>query len=92
MDYHQNARLIVIGRAQLARRVLHGGLTLKQAAANFNVSAKTAAKWMGRFNQGSMEALCDVGSRSRRSPRQTSSTFIERVLALRRLRQLSLHS
>jgi transposase InsO family protein len=87
MDYHQNARLTIHSREQLARGVLHEGLTLKQAAASFNVSAKTAAKWARRFEQGGVEALCDRSSRPRRSPRQTSSTFIEKVLALRRLRQ-----
>ena len=55
MDYHQNARLTVIGREQLARKVLHEGLTLKLAAASFNVSAKTAAKWTRRFEQGGVE-------------------------------------
>ena len=44
MDYHQNARLTVYGREQIAKRVLKQGLTLKLAAASFNVSAKTAAK------------------------------------------------
>ena len=45
MDYHQNARLKVHSRERLARRVLLEGYTLKAAAAAFNVSAKTAAKW-----------------------------------------------
>ena len=86
MDYHQNARLTVIGREQLARKVLHEGLTLKLAAASFNVSAKTAAKWTRRFEQGGVEALRDRSSRPRRCPRQTASLLIEKVLALRRLR------
>ena len=34
MDYHQNARLTVFGREQLARKVLVEGLTLKLAAAS----------------------------------------------------------
>jgi len=86
MDYHQNARLTVFGREQLARKVLHEGLTLKLAAASFNVSPKTAAKWTRRFEQGGVEALLDRSSRPRRCPRQTSSSVIEKVLALRRLR------
>jgi len=48
MDYHQNAQLTVHSREQIAKRVLEQGLTLKLAAASFNVSAKTAAKWMRR--------------------------------------------
>jgi hypothetical protein len=44
MDYHQNARLAVRSREQLARSVVDRGLMLKHSAASFNVSAKTAAK------------------------------------------------
>ena len=44
MDYHQNARLTIHSREQLAKRILEQGLTLKLAAASFNVSAKTAAQ------------------------------------------------
>jgi leucine-zipper of insertion element IS481 len=44
MDYHQSARLTIHSREQLARRVVEDGLTLKLAAASFNVSEKTAAK------------------------------------------------
>jgi transposase InsO family protein len=86
MDYHQNARLTIHSREQLARKVLEQGLTLKQAAATFNVSAKTAAKWVRRFQQGGCEELRDRTSRPRHCPRRTQSTFIEKVLALRRLR------
>ena len=32
MDYHHHARLTVIGREELARRVLEGRLSLKEAA------------------------------------------------------------
>ena len=48
-DYHQNARLTVHSREQLARYVLEQGRTLKAAAADFNVSNKTAAKWVRRY-------------------------------------------
>ena len=47
---------------------------------------KTAAKWTRRFEKGGVEALRDRSSRPRRCLRQTSSTLIEKVLALRRLR------
>jgi transposase InsO family protein len=86
MDYHQNARLTVHSREQLARKVLQQGCTLKAAAAAFNVSAKTAAKWVGRYRQGGVTELRDRSSRPRHCPRRTSCTLLERVLALRRLR------
>ncbi len=46
MDIHKNARLTLILRAEMVKVVLEEGCTLKRAAARFNVSAKTAAKWV----------------------------------------------
>ncbi len=63
MDYHQNARLTVFGREQLARKVLVEGLTLKVAAASLGVSEKTAAKWVRRYREGGAAALADRSSR-----------------------------
>jgi transposase-like protein len=64
------------------------GLTLKlfAATASFNVSAKTAAKWVRRFREAGAAGLSDRSSRPHRSPRTTSSPLTEKVLALRRLR------
>jgi transposase InsO family protein len=86
MDYHKNARLTAIGREQLARAVVLDRCTLQAAAARFHVSAKTAAKWAGRYRQGGSDALSDRSSRPRRCCRATSSTLVEKVLSLRRLR------
>jgi transposase InsO family protein len=86
MDYHQNARLTIHSREQLAKKVLEQGFTLKLAAASFNVSAKTAAKWVRRYREQGSTGLGDRSSRPRRSPRTTSSPLVEKVLALRRLR------
>lgn len=86
MDYHQNARLTIHSREQLAKMVVEKSCTLKTAAAAFNVSAKTAAKWVRRFQQSGPDGLKDLSSKPHRSPRQTSSPLLERVLALRRQR------
>ncbi len=86
MDYHQNARLTVSLRAELAEKVLLEGLTLKSAAATFNVSAKTAAKWVRRYRECGPAGLGDRSSRPLHSPRATSFSLLEKVLALRRLR------
>src|ERR1035441_3566716 len=80
MDYHQNARLTIHSREQLAQIVVERGGTLKAAAAAFNVSAKTAAKWVGRFREHGVSGLRDRSSRPKRSPRSTSSSLLERVL------------
>jgi transposase InsO family protein len=84
MDYHQNARLTIHSRGQLARRVREEGCTLKQAAACFNVSARTAAKWVRRYQAQGLSGLRDLSSKPHRSPRQTPSPLLEEVLSLRR--------
>ena len=86
MDYHQNARTMVRSREQMARMVIYEGATLKAAAARFEVSARTAAKWVRRYREHGRAGLVDLSSRPHRSPRQTSSTLLEKVFALRRLR------
>ncbi|MGO8717982.1 MAG: IS481 family transposase [Acidobacteriaceae bacterium] len=84
MDYHQNARLTIHSREQLAKKVFLQRCTLKLAAASFNVSAKTAAKWVRRYGVQGTAGLRDLSSRPHRSPRQTPSALSEMVLALRR--------
>src|SRR5271168_2844389 len=84
MDYHQNARLTIHSREQLAKIVVERGCTLKAAAAAFNVSAKTAAKRVRRYREHGTSGLRDRSSRPNRSPRSTSSSLLETVLALRR--------
>ncbi len=86
MDYHQNARLTVHSREQLARKVLAGGCTLKLAAASFNVSARTAAKWVRRYRASGAADLCDRSSRPHRLHRPTAPALVERIEALRRQR------
>jgi len=84
MDCHQNARLVVWSREQLARRVLLEGSTLKLAAASFNVSAKTAAKWVRRYREQGVAGLGDRSSRPHRSPRRLPETLCASVIELRR--------
>ena len=87
MDYHQNARLTVHSREQLARLVVERGYTRKAAAIAFHVSEKTAAKWVRRYRQFGLAGLRDLSSKPHRSPRQTLSTLLEKVLQLRRERR-----
>jgi transposase InsO family protein len=86
MDYHQNARLTLHSREQLARRVLDQGCTLKLAAASFRVSAKTAAKWVRRFREQGLAGLRDRSSRPQRLHRPTAGELVERIEQLRRQR------
>jgi transposase InsO family protein len=66
--------------------VLFKQATLKLAASEFHVSPKTAAKWVGRYRAEGRAGLGDRSSRPRRCYRPTSSTLLEKVLSLRRLR------
>ncbi len=84
MDYHKNAPWTAISRERLARMVVHDGQTVRAAAARFSISARTAAKWVGRYRLLGPSGLADRSSRPHRSPRQTSSFLVEKVLALRR--------
>jgi len=86
MDYHQNARLTIHRREQLARKVPGEKCTLKLAAASFGVSTKTAAKWVRRYREWGRAGLRDRSSRPQRMPRQTDFALVERVLLLRRQR------
>ncbi|MDR3725150.1 MAG: IS481 family transposase [Terracidiphilus sp.] len=86
MDYHQNARLTIHSREQLAKMVVEQRLTKKVAASAFRVSEKTAAKWVRRYLQLGQARLRDLSSKPHHSPRRTASTLLERVCALRRLR------
>ena len=86
MDYHQNARLTIHSREQLATRVMEQGCTLKLAAASFNVSAKTAAKWVRRYREQGLAGLRDRSSRPARLRQPTSPEQVMRVQTLRRER------
>lgn len=84
MDYHKNAPWTAVSRERLARMVINDGVTLQSAAARFSISAKTAAKWVKRYRQLGAAGLADRSSRPHSSPRQISSLFVEKVVALRR--------
>jgi transposase InsO family protein len=84
MDIHKNARLTPRSREALVRCVVEQGVCFRQAAFLFQVTPKTAAKWVRRFQQQGLAALQDLSSRPRRSPRLTSSSLIERVIQFRR--------
>src|SRR5437016_512194 len=84
MDLHQNARLTFRSREALAKKVMIERLTLNAAAAAFNVSRKTAAKWWTRYRTLVVPGLRDRSSCPLHSPRRTSSELIAQVIALRR--------
>ena len=86
MNVHNNARLLPRSRALMVEAVRTGRLTWKEAAASFQVSERTVAKWLARYRADGIEGLKDRSSRPHRCPRQTASAQVAVVLTLRRMR------
>ena len=63
MDTHKNAPLTPKGREAMVGSVSEGGLTKAAAALQFNVTAKTVAKWVKRFREEGVDGLRDRSSR-----------------------------
>ena len=86
MDYHHHARLTIYSREQLAKSVLEGRLSLREAAAERGLSRQSAAKWVKRYREAGVAGLEDRSSRPARSPRSTPQDRVEAVERLRRQR------
>jgi transposase InsO family protein len=86
MDTHKNAPLTPKGREAMVRSVIEGGLTKAAAAVQFNTTAKTVAKWVGRFRVEGVDGLRDRSSRPLSLPSQTPPATCAAVEALRRQR------
>ena len=75
MYLHANAKLGLAGRFALVQSI-EDGLSLKAAAAAFNVSPATAHRWWHRWlgageeSRRTLSCLLDRSSRPRCSPRQ----------------------
>ena len=87
MDYHQNARTMVRSREQMARMVMEGGCDVEGCCSRGSRSApRLRPNGCAAIVTSGRAGLCDLSSRPHCSPRQTPSTLLEKVLALRRLR------
>src|SRR5437868_4828101 len=86
MDYHHHARLTIFSREELAKSVVEGRLSLREAAAERGLSRQSASKWVKRYREGGRAALQDRSSRPHRSPRSVDTGLVEREERLRRER------
>ncbi len=86
MNVHPCARTVPFSRALLVRRHLEHGWSLADAAVAAGVSARTAYKWLARFRAEGEAGLVDRSCRPSRSPRATSASVADQVVALRRLK------
>jgi transposase InsO family protein len=91
MDTHQNARLTPRGREDMVRAVVDEGLAKAEAARRFNTTAKTVAKWVGRFRTDGVAGLRDRSSRPHTSPSQTPAATHDAIEAMRRDRRTQAH-
>lgn len=89
MVVHGSARLGLAGRLALVQTV-EPGMSLKAAAAAFNVSPATAHRWWHRWRPAgerarrSLSCLLDRSSGPRHSPRELAPELQERIVACRR--------
>ena len=85
MKMRKNARLTPLRREEMARRVA-GQLSHTKVAASFGVTAKTAAKRAGRFQDPGPAGRPDRSSRPRCLRGSTPRHVVERIVSLRRCR------
>ena len=84
MNTHSKAKLTVLSRAEMIRRIDHLHQPVAAVAAAFGISTRTAFKWLARFRAEGQGGLADRSSRPKCSPRTTHPFRVARVLALRR--------
>jgi transposase InsO family protein len=86
MNIHSSARTSPAGRGLLVRRITELGWTVREAAEAAGVSARTAYKWLARFDDDGEAGLLDRSSRPNRSPTRIAPGWQDLVLQLRRSR------
>ena len=84
---HANARLTVRQRREMVSAMLDEGWPVAAAAERFQVSAKTARKWRGRYLAEGDGGLADRSSRPHASPARTPEATRRRVTELRAQRR-----
>jgi transposase InsO family protein len=80
---HANARLTVLGRAELVRRVRVAGRPIAHVAAEMGVSRQCAHRWVAGFDAAGYPGLADRSSRPRSCPTRTPAEVEALVLACR---------
>src|SRR5262249_44245839 len=86
MKLHANAALSLNQRRRMVGRVVEQGWSLTKAAEAAEVSARTWAKWVGRYRAEGQVGLLDRSSAPHHIPHRTSVERVEVIELLRRLR------
>jgi transposase InsO family protein len=80
---HRNARLNVLGRLLLCRRIEEQGWSVAVAAQAAGISRQTACKWRRRFRLEGLAGLDDRPSARRRPPARIGGRLLRRIVRLR---------
>ena len=89
MRFHRNAKLGLAGRRELVLAIA-AGVSMREAAATFNVSVATVHRWWRRWSDAgeeerrSLSCLFDRSSRPARSPGQLACELAESICECRR--------
>ncbi|WP_203719481.1 IS481 family transposase, partial [Asanoa siamensis] len=80
---HANAALTPKARLKLARLVVDDGWTVSAAARRYDVSYRTAKRWVDRYLQMGAAGMQDRSSRPHRIPNRTSRPQVRKIVYLR---------
>jgi transposase InsO family protein len=80
---HANAALTPKARLKLARLVVDDGWTISAAARRFDVSYRTAKRWVDRYLEMGAAGMQDRSSRPHRSPNRTRRPIVRKIVHLR---------
>jgi transposase len=86
MKLHANAALSLRQRRRMVALVVEQERSVKDAAAAFQTSARTCAKWVARYRAEGEGGLLDRSSAPQLVANRTDERRIETIAALRRLR------
>src|SRR5687768_14389341 len=86
---HQNARTTRLGRAEMIRRILEEGRPVREVAAGFGISERTARKWLARYRAEGTSGLDDRSSCPRTVANRTGEDWIGVIEHLRRAYRLT---
>jgi transposase-like protein len=81
---HQNARTIRLGRAEMIRRVIEDDQGIREVAAGFGVSDRTARKWLARYKAEGPSGLDNCSSCPRTVANRTGEHWLGVIEVLRR--------